>query len=100
MLSINVTKKCPVAEAWCPVFAIDQIQNGLRQASVDSNSHIGAIFQDCQIPGSKSQFVYNYHIPFPFCCDVQRLGPWYLLAAGNTVFHYQGRKLSSQVTVV
>ncbi|XP_057986781.1 V-type proton ATPase subunit a3-like isoform X1 [Hevea brasiliensis] len=45
MLSINVTKKCPVAEAWCPVFAIDQIQNGLRQASVDSNSHIGAIFQ-------------------------------------------------------
>ncbi|XP_034676946.1 V-type proton ATPase subunit a2-like isoform X2 [Vitis riparia] len=45
MLSIDVTKKCLVAEGWCPVFATNQIQNALKQATFDSNSQIGAIFQ-------------------------------------------------------
>ncbi|GAV70191.1 V_ATPase_I domain-containing protein [Cephalotus follicularis] len=45
MLSIDVTKKCLVAEGWCPVFATNQIQNALQQATADSNSQIGAIFQ-------------------------------------------------------
>ncbi|EEF52657.1 V-type proton ATPase subunit a2 [Ricinus communis] len=48
MLSMDVTKKCVVAEGWCPVFASDQIRNTLRQATVDSNSQIGAIFQVLQ----------------------------------------------------
>ncbi|KAG8632384.1 V-type proton ATPase subunit a2 [Manihot esculenta] len=48
MLSIDVTKKCLVAEGWCPVFATDQIKNALQEASVDSNSQIGAIFQVLQ----------------------------------------------------
>ncbi|KAI3726780.1 hypothetical protein L1987_66586 [Smallanthus sonchifolius] len=38
MLSFDVTKKCLVAEGWCPVFATNQ-------ASTDSNSQIGAIFE-------------------------------------------------------
>ncbi|KAK2971506.1 hypothetical protein RJ640_020912 [Escallonia rubra] len=45
MLSIDVTKKCLVAEGWCPVFATNQIQNTLQRATFDSNSQVGAIFQ-------------------------------------------------------
>ncbi|GMY28331.1 V-type proton ATPase subunit a3-like isoform X2 [Fagus crenata] len=45
MLSFDVTKKCLVAEGWCPIFANNQIQNALQQATFDSNSQVGAIFQ-------------------------------------------------------
>ncbi|KAF3446386.1 hypothetical protein FNV43_RR11565 [Rhamnella rubrinervis] len=48
MLSIDVTKKCLVAEGWCPVFASNQIQNVLQQATFDCNSQVGAIFQVLQ----------------------------------------------------
>ncbi|KAD6119220.1 hypothetical protein E3N88_10491 [Mikania micrantha] len=44
-LSFDVTKKCLVAEGWCPVFAINEIQNVLQRATVDSNSQVGAIFE-------------------------------------------------------
>ncbi|KAK4804558.1 hypothetical protein SAY86_004375 [Trapa natans] len=44
MLSIDVTKKCLVAEGWCPVFATNQIQKALQQATLDCNSQVGAIF--------------------------------------------------------
>lgn len=45
MLSVDVTKVCLVAEGWCPVSASNQIQNALQQATFDSNSQVGAIFQ-------------------------------------------------------
>jgi V-type H+-transporting ATPase subunit a len=45
MLSFDVTKKCLVAEGWCPVFATKQIQNTLQRATHESNSQVGAIFQ-------------------------------------------------------
>ncbi|GMN55745.1 hypothetical protein TIFTF001_024866 [Ficus carica] len=45
MLSLDVTKKCLVAEGWSPVFASKQIQDALQRAAVDSNSQVGAIFQ-------------------------------------------------------
>ncbi|KAL6215711.1 hypothetical protein ACLB2K_015139 [Fragaria x ananassa] len=45
MLSVDVTKMCLVAEGWCPVSASLQIQNALQQATYDSNSQVGAIFQ-------------------------------------------------------
>ncbi|KAM7517231.1 hypothetical protein LguiA_006814 [Lonicera macranthoides] len=45
MLSFDVTKKCLVAEGWCPVFATNQIQKTLQRATLDSNSQVGAIFQ-------------------------------------------------------
>ncbi|XP_028803008.1 V-type proton ATPase subunit a3-like isoform X2 [Neltuma alba] len=45
MFSIDVTKKCLVAEGWCPVFATNQIQGALQRASMDSKSQVGAIFQ-------------------------------------------------------
>lgn len=44
-LSFDVTKKCLVAEGWCPVFATTQIQKALQRATVDSNSQVGAIFE-------------------------------------------------------
>ncbi|XP_030447034.2 V-type proton ATPase subunit a3-like isoform X1 [Syzygium oleosum] len=45
MLSIDVTKKCLVAEGWCPVSATTQIQNALQRATLDCNSQVGAIFR-------------------------------------------------------
>ncbi|XP_059653743.1 V-type proton ATPase subunit a3-like [Cornus florida] len=45
MLSIDVTKKCLVAEGWSPVFATKQIQDALQRATYDSNSQVGTIFQ-------------------------------------------------------
>ncbi|PON77412.1 ATPase, V0 complex, subunit 116kDa [Trema orientale] len=45
MLSLDVTKKCLVAEGWSPIFATKQIQDALERAAYDSNSQVGAIFQ-------------------------------------------------------
>ncbi|KAI3755585.1 hypothetical protein L1987_55389 [Smallanthus sonchifolius] len=45
MLSIDVTKKCLVAEGWSPIYATQQIQDALQLATVDSKSQVGAIFQ-------------------------------------------------------
>uniref|UniRef100_A0A1D1Y150 V-type proton ATPase subunit a n=1 Tax=Anthurium amnicola TaxID=1678845 RepID=A0A1D1Y150_9ARAE len=45
MLSLDVTKKCLVAEGWSPVFATTQIQDALQRATLDSNSQVGSIFQ-------------------------------------------------------
>ncbi|KAI9396607.1 hypothetical protein POPTR_004G160400v4 [Populus trichocarpa] len=45
MLSLDVTKKCLVAEGWSPVFATNLIQDALQKAAFDSNSQVGAIFQ-------------------------------------------------------
>ncbi|KAK1304614.1 Vacuolar proton ATPase a3 [Acorus calamus] len=45
MLSIDVTRKCLVAEGWSPIYAANQIQDALRRATIDSNSQVGSIFQ-------------------------------------------------------
>ncbi|XP_047942401.1 V-type proton ATPase subunit a3 [Salvia hispanica] len=45
MLSMDVTKKCLVAEGWSPIFATKQIQDALHQATHDCNSQVEAIFQ-------------------------------------------------------
>ncbi|XP_010431861.1 PREDICTED: V-type proton ATPase subunit a3 [Camelina sativa] len=45
MLSLDVTKKCLVAEGWSPVFASNEIQDALQRAAFDSNSQVGSIFQ-------------------------------------------------------
>ncbi|KAF3791363.1 V-type proton ATPase subunit a1 [Nymphaea thermarum] len=44
MLNFDVTKKCLVAEGWCPIFAKAQIQEALQRATIDSNSQVGTIF--------------------------------------------------------
>ncbi|KAK8956628.1 Vacuolar proton ATPase a3 [Platanthera zijinensis] len=45
MLSLDVTKKCLVAEGWSPDFAANQIQDVLQRATFDSKSQVGSIFQ-------------------------------------------------------
>ncbi|KAF9602237.1 hypothetical protein IFM89_025947 [Coptis chinensis] len=45
MLSLDVTKKCLVAEGWSPVFATNQLHDALQRAAFDSNSQVGAILQ-------------------------------------------------------
>ncbi|XP_072954101.1 V-type proton ATPase subunit a3-like [Typha angustifolia] len=45
MLSLDVTKKCLVAEGWSPIFATGQIQDALQRATYASNSQVGSIFQ-------------------------------------------------------
>ena len=44
MRSLEVTKKCLVAEGWSPTFLTKQIQDALERAGHDS-SQVGAIFQ-------------------------------------------------------
>ncbi|CAA6656404.1 unnamed protein product [Spirodela intermedia] len=48
MLSLDVSKKCLVAEGWSPKFAASQIQDALERAALDSNSQVGSIFQVLQ----------------------------------------------------
>ncbi|KAJ4807196.1 V-type proton ATPase subunit a [Rhynchospora pubera] len=48
MLSLDVTKKCLVAEGWSPVFAANKIKDALHRATLDSNSQVGSIFQVLQ----------------------------------------------------
>lgn len=45
MLSMDVSKKCLVAEGWCPVYATKEIQDALHRATVDSNSEVEGILQ-------------------------------------------------------
>ncbi|XP_020179748.1 V-type proton ATPase subunit a3 isoform X1 [Aegilops tauschii subsp. strangulata] len=45
MFSLDVTKKCLVAEGWSPVFATSQVQDALHRATSGSNSEVGCIFQ-------------------------------------------------------
>ncbi|KAL6316456.1 hypothetical protein AAG906_018159 [Vitis piasezkii] len=66
MLSIDVTKKCLVAEGWCPVFATNQIQNALKQATFDSNSQIGAIFQVLHAKESPPTYFRTNKFTLPF----------------------------------
>ncbi|XVF73847.1 hypothetical protein PTKIN_Ptkin13bG0014200 [Pterospermum kingtungense] len=59
MLSIDVTKKCLVAEGWCPVFATNKIQSVLQQATVDSNSQVGTIFHVLQTKESPPTYFHT-----------------------------------------
>ncbi|KAK9005472.1 hypothetical protein V6N11_042903 [Hibiscus sabdariffa] len=59
MLSIDVTRKCLVAEGWCPVFATNKIQNVLQRATVDSNSQIGTIFHVLQTKESPPTYFHT-----------------------------------------
>ncbi|XP_051213637.1 V-type proton ATPase subunit a3 [Lolium perenne] len=45
MFSLDVTKKCLVAEGWSPVFATSKVQDALHRATTGSNSQVGSIFQ-------------------------------------------------------
>ncbi|GJP49701.1 hypothetical protein CLOM_g8883 [Closterium sp. NIES-68] len=44
-LSIDVTRKCLLAEAWCPVYAKSEIQDALHRAVTMSKADVGTIFQ-------------------------------------------------------
>ncbi|XP_024530911.1 V-type proton ATPase subunit a3 [Selaginella moellendorffii] len=44
--NMDVTRKCLVAEAWCPTENKTQVQEALMRATVDSNSQVGTIFQE------------------------------------------------------
>ncbi|XWS21009.1 hypothetical protein CRYUN_Cryun30bG0018100 [Craigia yunnanensis] len=59
MLSIDVTKKCLVAEGWCPVFASDKIQTLLQLATIDSNSQVGTIFHVLQTKESPPTYFHT-----------------------------------------
>ncbi|KAL4312531.1 hypothetical protein GQ457_01G009450 [Hibiscus cannabinus] len=66
MLSIDVTRKCLVAEGWCPVFATNKIQNVLQHATVDSNSQIGTIFHVLQTKESPPTYFHTNKFTYAF----------------------------------
>ena len=45
MFSIDVTRKCLVAEGWCPVVAKPRIQDALFRANRASSAQMGTVFQ-------------------------------------------------------
>ena len=45
LLSIDVTRQCLVAEAWCPKYALDETQDLLQRAAMRSNAQVGTIIQ-------------------------------------------------------
>ncbi|KAK6245495.1 hypothetical protein SCA6_008585 [Theobroma cacao] len=59
MLSIDVSRKCLVAEGWCPVFATNQIQNVLQKATIDSSSQVGTIFHVLQTKESPPTYFHT-----------------------------------------
>ncbi|KAH7575015.1 hypothetical protein JRO89_XS02G0035600 [Xanthoceras sorbifolium] len=127
MLSLDVTKKCLVAEGWSPVFATKQIQDALQRAAVDSNSQVGAIFQVLHTKESPPTYfrtnkfttafqeivdaygVAKYQeanpgvftiVTFPFLFAVM-FGDWghgICLLLATLIFIIREKKLSSQVT--
>ncbi|KAL2310136.1 hypothetical protein Nmel_006378 [Mimus melanotis] len=50
--SFDVTKKCLIAEVWCPVQDLTQVQDALRQGSYQSGSSVECFVQ--RIPTSES----------------------------------------------
>ncbi|OIV97608.1 hypothetical protein TanjilG_12365 [Lupinus angustifolius] len=66
MLSINVTKKCLLAEGWCPVFATSEIHKVLQRATLDSSSQAGAIFQVLQTKDSPPTYFCTNKFTSPF----------------------------------
>eukprot|EP00475_Leptophrys_vorax_P011349 TRINITY_DN17861_c0_g1_i3.p1 TRINITY_DN17861_c0_g1~~TRINITY_DN17861_c0_g1_i3.p1 ORF type:complete len:781 (-),score=105.21 TRINITY_DN17861_c0_g1_i3:124-2148(-) len=55
-LSIDVTRKCLVAEAWCPVYAKSEIQDALHRGVTMSKSAVGTIFQSLRSRESPPTF--------------------------------------------
>ncbi|CEF66773.1 V-type ATPase, V0 complex, 116kDa subunit family and ATPase, V0 complex, subunit 116kDa, eukaryotic family-containing protein [Strongyloides ratti] len=45
LFNMDVTKKCLVAECWCPVDDLDRIQFALKRGTEESGSHIPSILQ-------------------------------------------------------
>ncbi|KAK9799428.1 hypothetical protein WJX73_009975 [Symbiochloris irregularis] len=44
-LSVDVTRKVLVAEAWCPVMGKDRVHDALRSATQQSSASVGTVFQ-------------------------------------------------------
>ncbi|KAG0578798.1 hypothetical protein KC19_4G050300 [Ceratodon purpureus] len=66
MLSIDVTRKCLIAEGWCPVKTKQMIQDALQRATVDSNSELNTIFQVMQTKESPPTFYETNKFTAPF----------------------------------
>lgn len=56
LLSIDVTRQCLIAEAWCPTFALEQTQDVLQRAAMQSNAQVGTIMQP--LPAKESPPTY------------------------------------------
>ncbi|KAE8731376.1 V-type proton ATPase subunit a2 [Hibiscus syriacus] len=81
MLSIDVTRKCLVAEGWCPVFATNKIQNELQRATVDSNSQIGTILHVLQTKESPPTYFQTNKFTSSFQEIVDAYGLVHLIVA-------------------
>ncbi|CAJ2643000.1 unnamed protein product [Trifolium pratense] len=76
MLNINVTKKCLLAEGWCPISAARQIQKVLLQATMECNSQVGTIFQVLQTKELPPTYFYTNN----FTCSFQEIVDAYGIA--------------------
>jgi V-type H+-transporting ATPase subunit a len=66
MFSLDVTKKCLIAEGWSPVFATSKVQDALHRATTDSNSQVGSIFQILNTQESPPTYFQTNKFTSPF----------------------------------
>lgn len=47
-LSVDVTKKCLLAEGWCPIIARRRVQEAIERATYQSSAQVGTIFKELE----------------------------------------------------
>ncbi|KAK2381727.1 V-type proton ATPase subunit a3 [Trifolium repens] len=86
MLSLDVTKKCLVAEGWSPVFATKQVQDALKRAAKDSNSQVSAILQVLHTRESPPTYFRTNKFTSPYQGIIDSYGVAKYQEANPTVF--------------
>jgi len=98
-LSIDVTRKCLVAEAWCPVMARSRIQDALRLAADQASAQVGTIFQPLPTHEQPPTFYITNKVQEAFQTIVEAYGVARYREANPTVysivtFPFQVRRLA------
>ncbi|KAJ6395801.1 hypothetical protein OIU77_020957 [Salix suchowensis] len=98
MLSLDVTKKCLVAEGWSPVFATNLIQDALQRAAFDSNSQVGTILQVLHTSESPPTYfrTNKFTSAFQDIVDAYGVGIKKQIRVSALVFIIREKKLSGQ----
>lgn len=85
-LSIDVTRKCLVAEAWCPVMARARVQDALHTAAANANAQVGTIFQPLPTTEQPPTFYITSKIQEAFQMIVEAYGVARYREANPAVF--------------
>lgn len=85
-LSIDVTRKCLVAEAWCPIMARTRVQDALRLAAEQAHAQVGTIFQPLPTSEQPPTFYVTTKVQAAFQMIVEAYGIARYREANPSVF--------------